>query len=149
MKHVYGPECPECQFKLAQAHPELREWFNTRVKPGRPDAHISWAYRDKKSQDAAVLDGKSADTFPKSKHNAMDENGQPCSDALDLFQQDEQGRGVWSYFWCKEIAEQSEKAGDPIVWGGNFRNAAAKRRGDYDHFERKSSTWPRLAKDVH
>jgi hypothetical protein len=135
-KHVNGPvECPACAEKLKTAHPNLRLWFLTVVRPKHPDAHISDAWRGEKEQNEYVAEGRSEKPWPLSKHNKMDDQGTPCSLALDLFQLASNGMGVWSWIWFKRVAD--ECLGENMRWLGDL-NGNGKRDDkfcDGPHFE--------------
>lgn len=127
-----GP-CPACDSKLLQAHPLLVEWFNNKVKPAHQDCHISWSYRGKADQEQAFLDGKSKLHFPLSMHNKSDDSGNPCAMAIDFFELDYNGLARWAWAYFRTIAEEADKAGDPIVWGGTWAHLS-----DSDHFQLKT-----------
>lgn len=122
--------CPSCEAKLKQAHPVLAAWFNDVIKPRFKDCHVSWTYRGKEDQNEAHAEGKSRLAWPKSKHNAMDEQGNPCAKAIDLFQIASNGMGVWSWRYFKDI---SAFMPDELEWGGNWKGFA-----DSDHYELKA-----------
>ena len=129
VKHVNGtPDCPECALKLADAHPDLVKWYLEKVKPRFADAHISWSFRDKDSQEQAFLDGKSKLHFPNSKHNQV-----PAL-ALDLFQLDIHGLALWRWGYFRDISDMAAVDADPILWGGLWKSI-----GDSDHFQLKQS----------
>ena len=115
-----GP-CPSCQNKLGMAHSELATWFNCIVKIAYPNAHVSWSYRDQADQEQCFLDGKTRLHFPNSAHNKT-----PAL-ALDLFQIDDHGEGVWSPKFFSDVKKLTPSH---IVWGGLW-----KTLGDNDHFE--------------
>ncbi len=131
--HYDGPVCAGCEKKLLQADPRIAKWFRTRVKVLKPDCHISWSFRGKEDQDDAVKEGKSEKPWPSSLHNAV-QNGKPCSRALDLFRI-VNGKAEFAPGYFFAIWEASEKAGDPIRWGGKFKSI-----GDYCHFELSESS---------
>lgn len=131
MKHEPGDKCPSCEEKLTQADPRLAAWFET-VKARFKDAHISWSFRDEKSQDEAFAAGKSALKWPDSAHNHM-EGSQPMAQALDLFQLSTQGNAIYNPGWFRAINEFSQGAG--LVWGGQFRSL-----GDFDHWQLKKGS---------
>jgi hypothetical protein len=131
VKHTNdGAACPSCEEKLLQAHHTIAQWFRSDVKPKHQDAHISWSFRDKKSQNECVTMGRSKLVFPLSAHNKSDDQGNPCALALDLFKLCSNGMASWEWKFCKDIADEAVSAGAPILWGG-----AWKSLGDYDHFE--------------
>ena len=122
--------CPSCEEKLKDAHPTLAEWFRKVVKPKFQDCHISWSFRDKVSQEQAFLDGKSDLHFPMSAHNKSDDQGNPCSLALDLFRIDRNGMGCWEYGYFRDIANDAKANSEPILWGAVWPGL-----GDFDHFQ--------------
>ena len=122
--HTSDPQCPLCDYKLTQAHDVLRDWFNTHVKPQYPDAHVSWSYRNKQDQDRCLAENKTRLEFPMSKHNQIP------SLAIDLFEIDQAGHGVWNPKFFVALNEYNEGNGFPIGWGGRWRSL-----GDGDHFE--------------
>lgn len=129
--NAIGP-CPACSAKLLQAHPLLVEWFNTVVKPKHQDCHISWSYRGKEDQEKAFLDHKSKLHFPLSMHNKSDDQGNPCSLALDFFELDYNGIGRWAWKYFKTIADEAQETEYKIIWGGSW---AKQGLADYDHFQ--------------
>lgn len=131
MKHVNSmASCPACEIKLKDAHPDLADWFRDYVKPKHNDCHISCSYRGKADQEKAFNDGASRLHFPMSYHNKNDDQGNPCSLALDLFELDYHGQACWSWGYFRTIAEETEKAAYPITWGGTFAKIA-----DGPHFQ--------------
>lgn len=122
--------CPACEDKLKDAHALIADWFRKKVKPAQNAAHISWSYRDQKNQDQCFVDGKSKLKFPMSAHNKSDDQGNPCSLALDLFELDYNGMACWAWKFFRDIADRAKKDGDQIKWGGDWKSL-----GDGDHFE--------------
>lgn len=131
MKHANGvAACPSCEDKLKDAHPDIAAWFREKVKPRHKDCHISWSFRGKDDQEKAFLDGKTRLHFPLSAHNKSDDQGNPCSLALDLFELDYNGQACWSWDYFRLIADEAQASHAPIFWGGNWA-----KLGDFDHFE--------------
>lgn len=126
--HQDGPDCLGCQAKLAQAHPFLADWFNTKVKPKYPNAHVSWSYRNEQEQNQFLDEGRSELPYPQSAHNHT-ENAKPCAYALDLFEE-VSGKGIWSPSFFASVNSDVDKEGLPIFWGGRW-----KELGDKDHFQ--------------
>jgi hypothetical protein len=124
------PDCPLCADKLEQAHPQLKDWYLSKVKPAHPDVHISWSYRDKASQEQAFQDGKSELHYPMSAHNKTDAQGKPCAMALDLFRFVPGKPAEFPQTLYAQIAQAAERACDPIKWGGHWKSL-----GDADHFQ--------------
>lgn len=124
--------CPKCEDTLKTAHPDLIHWFWTFVKPRHLDCHVSEAWRNEYDQRLDYASGKSKEAWPMSKHNKMDEEGNPCSLALDLFQlaSNDLGCFPWNYF--KAIADETKDvlSGYHINWGGDF-----PKLHDGPHFE--------------
>jgi hypothetical protein len=127
--HTSDEVCPMCSFKLKSAHPYLRDWFNTWVKPKYINAHISWAFRGEEDQEQAFADHKTLLHWPKSPHN-HEEGGLPMSMALDLFQIDEDGVARFSPLFYAKLAQEIEADKLPLFWGGKW-----KHLGDLDHIE--------------
>lgn len=129
--HTNDPICPLCELKLKDAHPILVDWFVKLIKRVHPDAHISWSYRDEVNQDQCFAEGKSKLRWPDSPHNKRDPVLlTPRSEALDLFQLDEQGQAKWPPGWFKQIADETVISGDQIFWGGHFKTIH-----DADHYQ--------------
>ena len=118
--HIRGPLCPGCSAKLELACEKLQEWFYT-VKRIYPDIHISCGYRGKEEQEKAFRSGSSKLHYPDSKHN------QNPAEALDLFQLDSAGKGI---FDPVAMARIFNEFGNKMRWGGAFRSL-----GDGCHFE--------------
>jgi hypothetical protein len=129
-KHTNAPgPCPACEQKLLDAHPDIADWFRTTVKPTHKDCHVSWSFRDKVSQNMAHAEGKSNLAWPMSAHNKCDDQGNPCSLALDFFKLCSNGMASWEYKYFRVIADEAPKN---VEWGGLW-----KTLGDYDHFQIK------------
>lgn len=126
--HRNSQDCPRCRFKLIEAHIAMVDWFNW-IKGLFPDAHVSWSFRNEKTQNLMVKTGKSRLAWPNSKHN-FSQDGQPCSKALDLFRLDDVGVAKFEKPWFEKIYRVSVENNFPIRWGGNFKSFA-----DSDHFE--------------
>lgn len=128
--HTSDPACPLCDFKLTQADPYLSWWYKTVVKPNFQRAHISWSYRDQENQEQCFRDGKSKLHYPHSRHNKMDENGNPKAEALDLFEIDENGIGVWHPGFFVQINSINESRAIAVEWGPKIGMP-----WDGDHFQ--------------
>lgn len=126
--HTADPTCPLCDEKLTTAHPYLQSWFRE-LKKSEPLAHISWAYRGEADQEQFFSEGKTRAHFPKSPHN-HEENGKPCSLALDLFEITEDRLARFSPMFYARVNAQNERQGLPIMWGGKFKSL-----GDGDHYQ--------------
>lgn len=128
--HVNGlTRCPLCEEKLSTAHPDLAEWYRTRVKINFPQMHISDAWRGKEEQERAFACKKSILHFPFGAHNKMDEQGNPCSLALDLFELIS-GHATYPVNVFHKIQELIDEFDDPIFWGGRW-----EKLGDFCHFQ--------------
>lgn len=127
-KHTNDGVCSACTEKLSVARGELVNFFY-QVKEQYPNAHVSWSYRDKKNQDECNEKGTSKLIFPASEHNKLP------SRAIDLFQINEYGAGVWDSKFCRQAAVIAHAL--DIVWGGDFSN---KKQGDFDHFQLPSGS---------
>lgn len=145
MRHRNGPVCVSCEGKLGKAHPELIDWFHW-AHGIHENLHISWSFRTEFEQNELVLKKATKLVWPNSKHNAVDEFGQPESKALDLFiLRENPSGGSSAYFpnpkppagiepdhFYEELHKASIEAGfDNIIWGGNFIHT----KGDFDHYE--------------
>lgn len=130
--HTHDPVCPLCEEKLTLADPQLATWFRA-VKARYANVHVSWSWRGEADQDAFFKEGKTRAQWPKSKHNNM-QGGRPWSLALDLFQIDEDGVARFSPLFYAKLADENEKANEPILWGGMFHSI-----GDKDHFELRNA----------
>jgi hypothetical protein len=128
--------CPLCTQKLTLAHADIKDWFG-KVRGPFPNAHISWTFRDRDSQEQAFSDGRSKLHFPESAHNISDMNGDPCARAIDLFVLDEDGIGTWppAFFSAVEAFNQTLQA--PLMWGGLWKSL-----GDRDHWQLQQSPGP-------
>ena len=126
LHHISGPVCALCEEKLKLADPYLASWFRVSIKPQWLDAHVSWAFRDQHDQEEFYDDKRSDLHFPYSAHNKVP------SQAIDLFQIDENNQGVWNGMFFAAINDMNHKNNFPIVWGAQYKDL-----GDYDHFQLK------------
>lgn len=126
-KHIPGDTCPSCDEKLKQAHPDIADWFY-QVKKQFKEAHIAYTWRNEFDQNRMVAEGKSKLPWPKSKHNNVDENGNPYSLAVDLFELASNGMACWRWRYFKDIADQF--CNNNVDWGGNWEHFK-----DSPHFE--------------
>jgi len=131
--HTEGLNCSGCNNKLLTADPYLINWFSE-LKKVFPTAHVSWAFRDKESQDEAYTAGLSFSTWPESKHNYMI-NDKPNSLALDLFEINLVGAASFRPSFYTRVYEWSLKSNFNIKWGGYFLTLR-----DYNHFYIESQT---------
>ena len=116
--------CESCEEKLHHADLYLKFWFLNHVKRKWPNAHISWAYRGRVDQELAFTENKSQLHFPDSPHNKK-----PAK-ALDLFQIDGNGKGIWDIDFFGDIDKYNVTNNITLKWGGNFESFK-----DYCHFE--------------
>lgn len=135
LHHTDDPVCQACQEKLETVHASLSSWFLNKIKPKWQNAHVSWGYRDKPSQEQAFADGKTRLHYPDSAHNKCGPDGIPCAMALDLFQIIA-GHAVFDLSWYKEVSQiAAVDAPFTLFWGSKFKSI-----GDYDHFELREVT---------
>lgn len=127
LKHDHAAaDCPGCNDRVQDAEQYLRDWF--KFQKGKfPSMHVSWAHRDEASQGQAFSDGDSKLQWPNSKHNLLP------SQALDVFQINEQKQAVFDPIFCAKLNDDSKKSGYTLRWGGEF-----KTLGDSGHFEMES-----------
>ena len=116
--------CPLCLEKLKDADIKLYTWFYLHVRLNWPNAHISCTFRGPHAQEKAWLEGKTTLHFPDSLHNKK-----PAR-AIDLFQIDENGKGVWDKEFFSELNYYNRIQDINLKWGGEF-----KELKDYCHFE--------------
>lgn len=124
-KHVYGDSCPGCDARLLKGHPKIVEVFRF-IKSKHLDVHCSWIYRGQEDQERAKSNGASLASFGQSKHNL-----EPA-EAMDIFQQDNNGVGIFDPKFCRQLNEDLKSSGFNLKWGGDF-----KKIGDYCHWELK------------
>lgn len=134
-RHTSDSICPSCEQKLLTAHPVLVSWFH-RIKTKYPNVHVAWAYRNAAEQEAEYIAKRTRLIYPHSRHNAV-RDGKPCSQALDIFQIDEDGTARFSRPFYAKVANDSWENHDPIIWGGdwNGNHVQDKNDTDSDHFE--------------
>lgn len=128
MKHQPGDVCNYCEKLLIDVHPELGLFFHW-AKSQHKQLHISDGWRGEDAQNKAFERGASRARWPNSKHNYMI-NGKPCSLAIDLFEIDDTGHGVWDSTFFQKLYNQAKDHNFFIGWGGNF-----KKIHDSPHFE--------------
>lgn len=122
--------CPMCEEKLKGACPTMVAWFRW-LRSSRRDAHVSWAWRDQEEQDRFYNQHLSNCKWPDSRHNAVDDRGNPSSEALDLFRL-VNGKAEFHVDWYEEISNESKAAGLVIEWAGDWEHFK-----EYDHFQTK------------
>lgn len=123
------PYCPLCSEKLAQCDSLLVDWFNW-IKNLYPKVHVSWGWRNKADQDRMLEEGRTKAPWPQSRHNALDNEGRPSSQALDLFELKDDGTAQFPPELYEKIYRDTESLGLPIEWGGNFKSFK-----DRDHYQ--------------
>lgn len=121
--HTDDSVCSGCEDRLRLGHPEIVRFYHY-YKELHPDLHCSWVYRDEFMQNEAYESGASKLRFPMSKHNLTP------SQAIDLFQINENGKAVFDPALGTNIDKDSKLSGFMMRWGGEFRSL-----GDYLHFE--------------
>jgi|19_taG_2_1085344.scaffolds.fasta_scaffold00186_14 peptidoglycan L-alanyl-D-glutamate endopeptidase CwlK len=72
--------------KLLSCHPDLRAVAGKALGYGVVDISIIWGWRNEEAQNQMVRNVPPTSTklFPNSYHNAMDDDGNPLSDAFDF-----------------------------------------------------------------
>ncbi len=129
IKHTPEAPCPSCERKLELSNQAMVSWFHW-VKSFFPQAHISWSFRDQETQNSLLAAHLSEQPWPTSKHNKLDLQGNPCSEALDLFELLDTGAARFAPGFYEDIYNLTKKEKLPIRWGGNFEHLK-----DYNHFE--------------
>ncbi len=124
-------ECESCEVKLLQVVGPLVDWYRW-LKWLHPTVHIAWGFRDRTSQNVAYNTGKSRLAWPDSRHNALNERGVPCAEALDIFELSPKGEALFPIDLYQKIYEESLAQNMPIEWGGSWEHFK-----DYDHFQIK------------
>jgi len=77
---IYGNRSEQ---KLSTVHPELQEIFDLYRSWQLFEITIIHGWRGEEVQNDAFFAGNSTKMFPDSKHNIVDVNGDPLSDAVD------------------------------------------------------------------
>lgn len=131
MKHLNGPDCLRCNEMLKGAHPVLKVWA-LRVRELYPNAHFFTIWRGEEDQNKMVASGKSERKWPFSRHNAVDKDGNPCSEAMDIFRLNDSGGAEFPNLWYLQIADALDQEYAPIEWGGNWKHFI-----DLVHFQLK------------
>jgi len=70
--------------KLKTCHPDLVRVAELALSRSPVDFTIVWGWRDAAQQNAMVAAGASKTPWPKSKHNATNQAGEPASNAIDF-----------------------------------------------------------------
>ncbi len=147
--HDYGTRS---RAKLATCHNELALVMFEALKstPASVDITIVHGYRGKDLQNG--LDPSvTSKRWPASYHNAEDDAGDPCSDAVDFAPYITLPSGKKGIPWKDEalfcfvagiVYAAVEKLGVEITWGGDFDRDGStedQRLGDYGHIQRKNA----------
>jgi len=130
-KHSNDPVCTRCNKLLEEADTDLAYWVFV-IRSQFLDAHISCTWRGEADQNLYFKEGKSQLKWPHSKHNTLNEKGEPCARAIDLFKL-EDGKAKFPIGFYLAINHFLEDNNAPIQWGGDW-----KKFKDYPHFELKS-----------
>ncbi len=131
MKHSNAPKlCPGCEEKLKGVHHALAAVFRDVIKPRFRSCHISDGWRGEEEQNKAFEEGKSLLKWPNSAHNKLDDQGNPCSLAIDLFELEGNGLGYWRWKYFEAIGGVLKNLGVPVMWGGYWKDFK-----DGPHFE--------------
>lgn len=132
-KHLFGAmACPRCDLMLKECHPFFRTVL-LKMKAIDRDCHIFYGFRNKSVQDDLFNQGKTEKRWPNSKHNRLDEENNPKSEAIDIFFLESPGKAVFYEEYYKQLWENLPKyIKDQLTWGGTFR------KYDGVHFEIKS-----------
>ena len=128
---VANPVCKSCQAFLPQCSYVIQDFYLWLTR-NFLDCHICQGFRSEADQHADFLAGKSELDFPRSAHNHM-ENGQPFSEAIDVFQLLPNGEAAFSSTYYQDIYNAILNASQPIVWGGKWISLK-----DEDHFQNAS-----------
>lgn len=121
MKHIEGPHCDLCNFKLTMADPLIREWFLA-SKKAYVNLHVSCTFRDEHAQNQLFKVGKSRLRWPNSLHNHKIDL-KPCSRAADVFLIDQDGIGRFPQPFYAKLWEFSEKHfKGRMYWGYHFKD---------------------------
>lgn len=81
MKYKFGNKSSQ---KLSTCHPQLIAVMQRALELSPYDFSIIHGHRGKEVQNALFDSGASKKQFPMSKHNATDDRGKPCSEAIDF-----------------------------------------------------------------
>jgi len=121
--------------KLATCHPDLRRVVMHAAKTH--DFFVVCGWRGEKDQNLAYDQKRSQVRWPDGKHNRLDEDGVPLSDAVDLVPFDPlTGRTLWEIgpHWGELAAGMFAAASIcrvEIAWGGDWPQFK-----DLPHFQR-------------
>lgn len=130
--HTHAFVCALCEVKLEQAHSALIYWY-PKIKASFPSCHISWCFRDEKTQNEYFELGKTLARWPTSAHNSTFE-GIPYSRALDLFELSFEGRALFRPGFYYQIAQHLKQIEAPIEWSGEW-----KKFKESNHYQLKEN----------
>lgn len=119
MKHTNDGKCERCEMMLEKADEQIFFWFY-RIKEYFPTVHASCIFRSKEEQDLQVKEKKSLLKWPHSKHNTF-KDGKPCSQAMDLFSLNDDGKAEFRMGFYVQIANFLDDQSAPIEWGGHWK----------------------------
>ncbi len=147
--HTYGTSS---RAKLATCHDELVLVMGEALKmtPLSIDITIVHGFRDKATQNG--IDPRFTNArWPASYHNAEDDDGTPCSEAVDFAPYITLPSGKKGIPWKDEalfcfvagiVYAAAVKLGIEITWGGDFDRDGStedQRLGDYGHIQRRNA----------
>lgn len=123
---------------LKTCHPDIKRVLNKAIEIY--DFTVLEGYRNKERQDYLYSIDRSKVTFPYSKHNATDRNGEPLSDAVDVVPYPAGWKAskedfIALAYLLKGIAWSF---GIKLFWGGDWDNDDDLNDqifNDYAHFE--------------
>lgn len=142
--HSYGASS---ESKLDELHPDLVRVMRRAIKmtPPAVDLTIVWTYRNKQQQNSIPASNTNA-RWPESYHNAEDEDGNPCSEAVD-FAPLINGKIPWKddarFCHTAGIIHAAAQLEDvEIIWGNDFdQDGSTKDQSlaDSGHIQRKNA----------
>lgn len=110
--HVNNANCPSCEAKLKQAHPDLSRWVQV-LRATHPDAHVSCGHRGQADQEAAYKAGTSRAHYGQSAHNCV-----PAM-AVDLFRLTQANGAAFDRSWYRDVIAPIIRAAG-LITGGDF-----------------------------
>lgn len=127
-----SPICDGCETFLLNLSPVMRS-FSAWIFKTYTDIHICQGFRSEADQHADFLSGKSRLDYPRSAHNNI-ANGEPSSEAIDVFILNPDGTASWPLERFKELHLDALEAKQPVYWGGLWPGFP-----DSDHWQ--NSAW--------
>lgn len=133
---------------LSTAHEDLQQSCNLAMSWQIFDFGISWGYRGEQRQNEAFLSGASRRRYPFSQHNATDDHGAPCSNAIDFYPWCQLPDGSMGIPWKDThafavigglILAAGAVLGTPLRWGGDWDmdgTTTDQLLKDWGHIER-------------